>query len=124
MQARNQISEEIGKNGLNISIVVTPVCDYAQNNNVYDRIVQGLLIPKSESNYIINNDALFIVPFDIIHDDQEFRLVLDFRYFVTTDLTRENVSGLFRIRQELLSEIQSKLSRHINRQGILLIDER
>jgi|LSQX01.2.fsa_nt_gb hypothetical protein len=123
-KARNQISEEIGKNGLNISIVVTPVCDYAQNNNVYDRIVQGLLIPKSESNYIINNDALFIVPFDIIHDDQEFRLVLDFRYFVTTDLTLENVSGLFRIRQELLSEIQSKLSRHINRQGILLIDEK
>lgn len=123
-KARNRISEEISKYGLNISIVVTPVCDYAQNNNVYDRIVQGLLIPKSESNYIINNDALFIVPFDIIHDSQEFRLVLDFRYFITTDLTQENVSGLFRIRQELLSEIQSKLSRHINRQGILLIDEK
>jgi hypothetical protein len=123
-KAVKQISENIDKNGLNISIVVTPVCDYAQNNNVYDRIVQGLLIPKSESNYIINNDALFIVPFDIIHDSKEYRLVLDFRYFITTDLTQENVSGLFRIRQELLSEIQSKLARHINRQGVLLIDER
>lgn len=123
-KARKQISEEIGKNGLNISIVVTPVCDYAQKNNVYDRIVQGLLIPKSESNYIINNDAIFIVPFDLIHDSKEYLLVLDFRYFITTDLSQENVTGLFRIRQELLSEIQSKLARHINRQGILLIDKR
>jgi|SRR5690554_5870961 len=119
-----ELEEKIKENSLSISIVVTPICDYAQNNNVYDRIVQGLLIPKSEDIYIINNDALFIVPFDIIHDSKEYLLVLDFRYFITTDLTQENVSGLFRIRQELLSEIQSKLSRHINRQGILLIDER
>lgn len=123
-RAVKQISENIDKIGLNVSIVVTPVCDYAQNNNVYDRIVQGLLIPRSECSYIINNDALFTVPFDIIYDSKEYRLVLDFRYFVTTDLAQENLTGLFRIRQELLSEIQSKLARHINRQGILLIDER
>lgn len=118
-----ELELKIKEHSLSISVVVTPVCDYAQNNNVYDRIVQGLLIPKSEDIYIINNDALFIVPFDIIYDSREHLLVLDFRYFITTELT-ENTTTLFRIRQELLSEIQSKLSRHINRQGILLIDER
>jgi len=121
---KSKIKNLINENSLSVSIVVTPVCDYAQNNNVYDRIVQGLLIPKSESNYILNNDAIFIVPFDLVHDGKEYLFVLDFRYFITTDLKQENVSGLFRIRQELLSEIQSKLARHINRQGILLIDER
>lgn len=120
----DELKKIINEQSLKISVVVTPICDYAQNNSVYDRIVQGLLIPQNECNYILNNDALFIVPFDIVHDSQEYRLILDFRYFITTDLNHENVSGLFRIRQELLSEIQSKLSRHINRQGILLIDER
>lgn len=50
-------------------------------------------------------------------------MILDFRYFTTATLTTENVKGLFRIRQELLAEIQSKLARHINRQGILFLDE-
>lgn len=120
-----EIRKEIEKVWRKIYVVVTPVCDFAQKKSAYDRVVKGVLIPKKYKEFIEDrSEAVFIIPFVIEIDGIECFLVLDFRYFITTDLTQENVSGLFRIRQELLSEIQSKLSRHINRQGILLIDER
>ena len=120
-----EIRKEIEKVWRKIYVVVTPVCDFAQKKSAYDRVVKGVLIPKKYKEFIEDrSEAVFIIPFVIEIDGIEYFLVLDFRYFITTDLTQENVSGLFRIRQELLSEIQSKLSRHINRQGILLIDER
>jgi hypothetical protein len=125
IKEHKRIKDEIKQAWLKICIVVTPVCDFAQKNKAYDRIVKGLLIPKKYRNYIEDkSEAVFIIPFVIELEKKEYYLALDFRYFITTDLTQDNVTGLFRIRQELLSEIQSKLSRHINRQGILIIDER
>lgn len=120
-----KIRKDIEKVWRKVCVVVTPVCDYAQKKNVNDRIVKGLLIPKEYRDLIEDkSEAVLIIPFIIELENKEYYLALDFRYFITTDLTQENVTGLFRIRQELLSEIQSKLSRHINRQGILIIDER
>lgn len=117
------IRKNIEKEWKKVYVVVTPVCDFAQKKNAYDRIVKGLLIPNNYKDYIEDrSEAIFIIPFVIELDSKEYFLVLDFRYFITTDLTQENVTSLFRVRQELLSEIQSKLSRHINRQGILIID--
>jgi hypothetical protein len=117
--------KDIEKVWRKVCVVVTPVCDFAQKKNINDRIVKGLLIPKEYRDYIEDkSEAVLIIPFVFELEGKEYYLVLDFRYFITTDLTQENVNGLFRVRQELLSEIQSKLSRHINRQGILLIDER
>ncbi|WP_339917134.1 hypothetical protein [Yeosuana marina] len=120
-----KIRKDIEKVWRKVCVVVTPVCDFAQKKNVNDRIVKGLLIPKEYRDFIEDkSEAVLIIPFIIELEKKEYYLALDFRYFITTDLTQENVTGLFRIRQELLSEIQSKLSRHINRQGILIIDER
>lgn len=120
-----EIREEIKKEWKKIYVVVTPVCDFAQKKSAYDRVVKGVLIPKEYKEFIEDrSEAVFVIPFVIEIDKMEYYLVLDFRHFITTDLKQQKVSGLFRIRQELLSEIQSKLSRHINRQGILLIDER
>lgn len=124
-RSKKKIFDQIEENSLNTAIVVTPVCDYAQENNVYDRVVKGILIPIELCEHIVKNDAIFMLPFPIIHEEADYYLVLDFRYFITTDLSKEeDIKGLFRVRQELLSEIQSKLARHISRQGILLIDER
>jgi hypothetical protein len=121
-----RIKENIKKSWVQIATIVTPVCDYVQKENkIYDRIVNGLLIPLEFIDFVDDkSEAVYILPIRINYNDKEYLMVLDFRYFITTDLTKENVKGIFRIRQELLAEIQSKLSRHINRQGILFLDER
>ena len=66
---------------------------------------------KSEAIYISPsfNDGLY-----------ERILVLNYRYFTTLELNNiNNVEPLYRIRNSMLAEIQSKLARHINRQGIM-----
>ncbi|MGJ8716577.1 MAG: hypothetical protein ACSHXG_15870 [Maribacter stanieri] len=120
-----RIKTEIKAKWLKIGLIVTPVCDFAQNNKYFDRIVNGLLIPIEYQEYIEDkSEAVYLLPISIQENDVDYLLVLDFRYFETYNLTEDNTEKvLFRVRQELLAEIQSKLARHINRQGILFLDE-
>jgi hypothetical protein len=121
-----RIKKEIKNAWFKLAIVVTPICDFVQKDNkIYDRIVKGVMIPAQYKEYVEDkSEAVYIIPISIKHKDNDYIIILDYRYFVTLDLKSERVSGLFRVRQELLSEIQSKLARHINRQGILFLDER
>ncbi|MBK9958755.1 MAG: hypothetical protein IPP11_09215 [Chitinophagaceae bacterium] len=120
------IKEEIKKAWVKLAIVVTPVCDYVQKDNkIYDRIVKGLLIPSEYRDFIDDkSEAVYVLPISINYSAKQYILILDFRYFSTTDLSVDKATPIFRLRQELLAEIQSKLARHINRQGILFLDER
>jgi len=56
--------------------------------------------------------------------NDNYFLLLDFRFFTSIgkDEINDSVQPLFRIRQNLLTEIQSKLSHHINRQGLLYLE--
>jgi len=121
-----KIKIEIKKSWKKIGIIVTPICDYVQkNNHIYNRIVKGVLIEKKYGEYIdSNSEAIFIFPFSIKIEDKEYLIVLDFRFFSTVEISSSiSIDQIkYRIRQELLSEIQSRLSRHINRQGILFIN--
>lgn len=119
------IKTEIKKSWKKIGVVVTPICDYVQkNNHIYDRIINGILIESKFKEYVdTNSEAIFICPFTLKIENLEYLFILDFRYFITTNLSEIDKSQVkYRIRQELLSEIQSKLSRHINRQGILFVN--
>lgn len=51
----------------------------------------------------------------------EYFFILDFRYF--TSEKEDEGESCIKLKQQVLAEILSKLSRHINRQGILYIDE-
>lgn len=119
------IKREIKAEWLRIAMVVTPLCDFVQKTNrIYDRIVRGLLIPSRYKIYIDDkSEAVYILPITINYLNKDYILVLDFRYFSTTDLTTEQVTPMFRLRHEVLAEIQSKLARHISRQGILFLNE-
>lgn len=121
-----KIKKEIKESWVKLAVVVTPVCDFVQKENkVYDRIVKGLLIPSKYKNFIDDkSEAVYILPITISYNNKDYILILDFRYFSTLDLSAENATPIFRLRQELLAEIQSRLARHINRQGILFLDER
>lgn len=101
------------------NIIVTPACDYAQNKIKFDRIVQGIIIESKYQKLIDNqSEAIYISPV-FAYQDKSCILVLNFRYFLTRDLSRESTKPIFKLRNRMLAEIQSKLARHINRQGIM-----
>ena len=113
-----QIKKDLQQTWIKIGIVVTPSCDYAQKKKVYDRIVQGVMIESHYLDYINQGDAFYISP-TIKYNDRNYVIILNFNYFVTSDLSTENCGMLFKLRHPVLAEIQSKLARHINRQGIM-----
>ena len=101
-------------------VVVTPACDYAQNKAQYDRVVLGIIIESHYKEMIdAKSEAIYVSPpFD--DGSHERILVLNYRYFMTHELSNvDNVKPLYRVRNSILSEIQSKLARHINRQGVM-----
>lgn len=114
-----QIKKDIQQTWMKIGIVVTPSCDYAQKKKVYDRIVQGMMIESCYSDYINQGDAFYISP-TIKYDSRNYIIILNYNYFITSNLNEEdNCDALFKLRRPVLAEIQSKLARHINRQGIM-----
>lgn len=101
-------------------VVVTPACDYAQNKSQYDRVVLGIIIESRYKEMIdTKSEAIYVSP-PFNDGSHERILVLNFRYFMTHELSNvDNVKPLYRVRNSILSEIQSKLARHINRQGVM-----
>lgn len=119
-QKRKELREAILHTAIPCGIIVTPACDYAQKKVKYDRIVLGLIIDSCNRQFIdAKSEAIFVSPsFD--ESAHERVLVLNFRFFLTQELRKlSDIKVLCRIRNSLLSEIQSKLARHINRQGIM-----
>ena len=115
----HQIKEEIQHTWFKIGIVVTPSCDYAQKKKIYDRIVQGVMIESRFFEYINQGDAFYISP-TIKYNDRNYIIILNFNYFITSNLNDEpSCKILFKLRRPILAEVQSKLARHINRQGVI-----
>jgi hypothetical protein len=104
-------------------LVINPVCDFVQNKLKRNRVIPGIFI-KKEYRELINDktDALYVSPnFHYSKKNSEYFFILDFRYF--TSEKEDNGESRLKLKQQVLSEILSKLSRHINRQGIIFIDE-
>lgn len=113
------IRKEIEKTWIKIGIVVTPSCDYAQKKKVIDRVVQGVIIDSKYKDYLNTGDAFFTSPV-FQYKDTYYVFVINYNYFITDDLSpKTNINLLFKLRRPCLAEIQSKLARHISRQGIM-----
>lgn len=104
---------------------VTPLCDTVQGKIVFHRLVRGILVPKEFGKTFHTNEAIYVSP-SFAFDNKDYVIAIDFRQFFTLNKLgkTKNRKSIFRIRQQLLAEIQSKLARHINRQGILFLDEK
>ena len=101
-------------------VVVTPSCDYAQKKTKYDRVVLGIIINADCRNQLdLKSDSIYVSPV-FNYESKPRIMVLHFRYFITEKIdTITELIPLFRLRNSILSEIQSKLARHISRQGIM-----
>ncbi|MDG9861582.1 hypothetical protein N5J48_15655, partial [Acinetobacter ursingii] len=108
-----------------IETCIDPLCDYVQNKLVHSKFIQGVILEECFLEYIDkNSEAIYISPI-FSYEDKNVFLVFDYRFLFTRNtIHTQDITGtlLFRLRSTLLADIQSKLSRHINRQGILYID--
>lgn len=104
---------------------VTPLCDTVQGKVVFHRLVRGVIVESKFADSFHQNEAIFITP-PFKNDKLNVCIVIDFRHFFCLKSIKlsKNLKPLFRARQQLLAEVQSKLARHISRQGILFLDER
>jgi len=104
---------------------VTPLCDTVQGKIVFHRLLRGIIVPKEFSKTFFQSEAVYVSP-SFTFDKKDCVIVIDFRQFFTLSQLgkSKNRKSIFRIRQQLLAEIQSKLSRHINRQGVLYLEEK
>ncbi|MCT3639105.1 hypothetical protein CMU11_06500 [Elizabethkingia anophelis] len=125
-EKRNSIRQDWKK----IYLVVTPLCDKVQNKHKNIRTVKGFIIKKEFKKYIDQkSEAIYISPpFYLQELEESFILVLNFRYFFTFTTDQKILTGIksikpiFRLRSTIIAEIQSKLARHVNRQGILYVE--
>ncbi|WP_313240697.1 hypothetical protein [Sphingobacterium multivorum] len=119
--------KEMRENWEKIYVVVTPLCDKVQNKQKNVRVIKGFIIDKKYKEYIDNkSEAIYISP---SFYDSELKvsriIVLNFRYFFTFSGDLSKIKGLtpkMRLRNEVISEIQSKIARHVSRQGILYVE--
>lgn len=120
--------KEIRKNWQKVYLVVTPLCDYVQNKQRNSRVIKGMIISKEHLKYIDSrSEAIIITPSFYDNQYEELRVIIfNYRYFFTCNYSSsyKNLKPLFRLRNQLVAEIQSKLARHVNRQGILFLDDR
>ncbi len=124
--------EEIKNKSIPVIIEVSPLCDFVQNKMKLSRIVKGFLCPvevqidgtiiqtckklKSSTHF------LYISPV-IEHKEKLYRLVIDFRHFSAEPIDEINrKTSIFRLRKDILINIQTKLSSHINRPGVLFVE--
>ena len=122
---RDQLLRKVKK----IILEATPTCDYANKKWKKHRFLLGFLWPVEFSNKIKTGDSSCKSPI-IEYNLKRYKLVFDFRYLMTAEFeefknNKRNYSlkhrkkPLCQIRHQLLVDIQSRLSRHVNRPGIV-----
>lgn len=106
-----------------IVLEVTPACDYAEKKSLVNRLLPGVIWPHSLVDTVKKgSEFTFISPVLKDGKDNLFHFVFDFRVFTSVggrDLLSKK--PIFCIQDELLADIQSKLSKHVSRLGVVSV---
>jgi len=101
-----------------VTIEVSPICDFAQNKWKMSRICPAVLWHSDYHKYIGKSENLYISPVLSIGEECYY-LIIDLRYFSSTVFdTFNDLIPICGLKHSFLTDIQSLLSRHINRPGI------
>jgi len=102
---------------------ITPICDYTYKKWKCNRFLIGIIVPKAEidkiwskTNYLHKTPMLYL-------EDSPCYIVFDFHYLAGTKFKK--LAGLepnYQFRMDLLSYIQSEMSKHITRPGLFSMD--
>ncbi|MBS1636171.1 MAG: hypothetical protein JST26_09660 [Bacteroidetes bacterium] len=106
-----------------ICLDITPSCDYSQRKN-YTRILYGVKVAGTFNDDLQNKDSRYkLAP--VMEFDSKSYILFDYRHFKT--FPKAEFDALFterpeyRLRNNLLLDIQAQLSNHINRPGIVTV---
>lgn len=102
-----------------IELEVSPICDYSQKKRMRLRLLPGLLLPQDIN---LNAEYLYITKPMLIEGDVK-KMMFDFRYF--TSEKEEYLKGkkhLYVLGDELLRNIKDKMSSHIVRTGVVVME--
>jgi hypothetical protein len=107
-----------------IELEVTPQCDYVQNKWRKSRLLPGVLIPQNlHKDKEMNNSDSFYRQIPLVKINGEtYEIIFDFRFFKSIDIKSGISIPFFRVRNELFSDILSRLSSHASRMGITVIE--
>ena len=106
-----------------VLLEVSPSCDYAQDKWKLHRVLHGLMWPENDFNKIKKADYIYTSPIFKV-GDKIYKFVFDLRYLTTLlfdELTDKD--PVLRIRHDLLVDIQSKIAGHINRPGVMCLEQ-
>ncbi len=107
-----------------ILLEVSPLCDFAQKKWRLSRLLTGVLWPGNQSKKVKKSNYIYSSPIFQVNN-AIFKLVFDFRCFTSLPFNNlKDKKPRFKIRHELLVDIQSHLARHINRPGVTAIVQR
>ena len=116
-------TEEIIRNSKCCLVEVSPICDHAQKKWRRHRLLPCIVWQTSYVDCLKKNaDFLFVTPriYNTSCSPATFHFVFDFRHFHACSFDEaKNRKPLFRLRKDLIIEIQSRLTRHVSRPGIL-----
>lgn len=100
-----------------INLEISPACDYSQNKIKNHRILRGVLVPKEAFKYLSANQIAYYTSPEIYYNNQIYKMVFSFQELYTqTEISTESI--IYKLKKDLLKEIQVKLSNHISRLGI------
>ncbi|WP_299531817.1 hypothetical protein [Ulvibacterium sp.] len=101
---------------------ITPVCDYAQSKD-YMRFIYGVALPKKHEEKIKSPGPVFLYSEKVVFEiEGQFRFfIFDFRKILSIPISKFKKQGLspnYKLRREIVTDIQAQLSNQINRPGI------
>lgn len=134
----NAIGREIVQRNLNTDIIktlkeesiklvcidLTPACDYSRGKN-YSRIIYGIMLDKSITKKNLIQGEYRYTNCPIMKLENDTYIVIDFRCIRSYNRTELEYhfheKPKYRLRSNLLLDIQAQLSNHINRPGIITV---
>ncbi len=125
---KSVIDEIIKSKPQMIHVDVTPACDYSQDKG-YTRVLGGIIIDGKyhDKKYQKSQSPIFIYdlcPVLNIQDKYSY-LIFDYRYFASFKkevFEKHFKKPTYKIRNQLLTDLQAGLSNHINRPGIVSVE--
>ena len=107
-----------------IILEITPACDYAEKKALVSRLLPGVMWPHEYAKQVKHPaDFSYKSPVLKDRDGNLFHFVFDFRTFTSVETNKlKPKKPIFAIQNELLADIQSKLSRHVSRLGVVSVE--
>ncbi len=108
-----------------VEVECTPVCDYSQSKRLRYRFLPGILYLADIETKLVSLDSIYSEIPSFEFKGKIYKLVFDYRLFKAINKDDDSIftsdNFLFRLKSELLTDIQARISSHVNRPGIVTV---